>query len=306
MTIRLHLGPMLLSLHDAEGETLPLPMEEDPHAGFLVLADEALTEASPVEIAVRRAPAPADVVDAANRGIPLARHRSGWLISTLARGGQAVLVAHLHIPPDGPEVERLLLISREGAELYLPPQSLRPEEPLAYLFSELAWLLHLHRVPGALLHACAVRIGSAGVILAGQSGSGKSTFAALWEKADVGTALADETVMLWREGASFRIGGTPWPGSAGVVHSGRADLSAVCLLAHGDANEFVRLDPAEAVADALSHTFLPSWDRGATTTVSSLLAEVGAHCPAWRYAFRPDESATSALLRKIEKTGVNH
>lgn len=73
------------------------------------------------------------------------------------------------------------------------------------------WAVFLPRKGGALFHACALRLGEAGVIFPGPSGAGKSTLAR--KMPDPERILTDELVAVSRgELGRWRISGTPFWG----------------------------------------------------------------------------------------------
>lgn len=73
------------------------------------------------------------------------------------------------------------------------------------------WAIFLPRAGGALFHACALRLGEAGVLFAGQSGAGKSTLAAKMGEPE--RVLTDELVAVSRgEMGRWRLSGTPFWG----------------------------------------------------------------------------------------------
>lgn len=102
------------------------------------------------------------------------------------------------------------------------------------------WSILLPRASGALFHACAVRVGQTSLLLPGQSGAGKSTFAAKMPEAD--DVLTDEVAAVIPDGhGSFRVCSTPfwgdfkrgggslrsWP-LAGIVHLRKGEAFEVC------------------------------------------------------------------------------
>ncbi|MEO7669912.1 MAG: hypothetical protein ABIW57_11275 [Polyangia bacterium] len=104
-----------------------------------------------------------------------------------------------------------------------PPPSSRPQarwvgdvwcqmNPFAFdSLLRVVWAVFLPRSGGALFHACALRLGEAGVIFPGQSGAGKSTLARKVEEQE--RILTDELVAVSRGAmGQWRISGTPFWG----------------------------------------------------------------------------------------------
>lgn len=294
MSISFVLGPLTLILDDPAGA--PSLDSNDPHTDFVSTGAAHTPHTLPC--VVRRDPVPDDYAEAVLAAPVLSRHRSGWKLSRVAddSGSGFRMVAHLHIPPAAPEFQRLLLVDENEATLYCPASADNPDDPLAYLITEVLWLLSLRRMPAALVHAAGVIVHDQAFVLAGSSGAGKSTLASLWKQQDAGSVLADETVMLWSEENNLCAGGTPWPGSAGVYSNLRARVAGLFFLEHGLKNETEELSPAEATAELLSQTFLPLWDRSALETCTDFVTTVTEQVPAYRFRFRPDASAVDALV----------
>lgn len=118
------------------------------------------------------------------------------------------------------------------------------------------WAIFLPRAGGALFHACALRLGDAGVILPGPSGAGKSTLAR--KVAEPERILTDELVAVSRgELGRWRVSGTPFWGDfkrgGGSIRSW--PLSAVAFLEQGQ-SLVVRSIPASEAAMRLLGCFL--------------------------------------------------
>ena len=109
------------------------------------------------------------------------------------------------------------------------------------------WAVFLPRAGGALFHACALRLGEAGVIFPGQSGAGKSTLAR--KVVEQERILTDELVAVSRgELGRWRISGTPFWGEfqrgGGSVRSW--PLSTISFLEQSEGLSVHSVSPAEA------------------------------------------------------------
>ncbi len=193
-----------------------------------------------------------------------------------------------HVVPDG----RLLriegaealgwidLAARRGAVVSDPPGVVL--EPLlrAVVATEVAGR------GGCLFHAAAVRVGAAGHLVPGRSGSGKSTFASL-----AGDRLADEVAAVLPAGGGFRVHGTPWWSG----RPGSAPLAAVHALAWG--GEGVEpLAPAEALRHLTASLVVPCGGAPALARAFAVASAVAAAVPFGRLSFRRD-SDVDAILR---------
>ena len=118
------------------------------------------------------------------------------------------------------------------------------------------WAIFLPRAGGALFHACALRVGEAGVIFPGPSGAGKSTLARKVPEPE--RILTDELVAVSRgELGRWRISGTPFWGEfkrgGGSIRSW--PLRAISFLEQGESLA-VRSVPAAEAALKLLGCFL--------------------------------------------------
>ncbi|MEP6652399.1 MAG: hypothetical protein ABJA82_03520 [Myxococcales bacterium] len=109
------------------------------------------------------------------------------------------------------------------------------------------WAVFLPRSGGALFHACALRLGEAGVIFPGQSGAGKSTLARKVEEQE--RILTDELVAVSRGTmGQWRISGTPFWGEfqrgGGSIRSW--PLNSISFLEQGEALSVGSVSAAEA------------------------------------------------------------
>jgi hypothetical protein len=290
--LRLRIGNLLLDC-TGDADALPAPPPGDPHADF-VTTDPAASEIR-LPLRIRRGTPPAGAEGMPDRE-PCFRHRGGWEVRRRAPD-DATLWAALPVPPGTHRWQRVLRLGPGEAELWIPPGASRPEEPLAWLVTEVLWLLALPRTGGALLHASGVLRGEAAWLFSGPSGSGKSTLATLLRDGAAGDVLADESVVLWREGPRLRAGGTPWPGSGGTWSARRGEVGGIAFLAHGRENRLDPLAPAEAAAGLLRQTFLPHWSRPALESATELATALAAS-PRVRtasFAFLPEASAVRFL-----------
>ncbi len=294
----LRLGPLRLRL-PATRDWPELCPAGDPHERFLTRADEREPFDSParLELPVRLGRArPAEGFSPQS----CYQHRGGWQLRRDAVEPERYW-GLLPIPPGGEAWQRLFALDREsGVELCLPSGCTRPAEPLAYLFSEILWLATAAWHGGALLHAAAVDYRGRGLLFLGASGSGKSTTAALWTAAGAGVVLADESVMLWRARDQLLLGGTPWPGSAGVGQARIVPLAAVFILEHAPRHQVAPLPPAAAAGHCLGHAFLPHWSEAGAAAALELAEAVVQSVPAWRFGFRPEPEAVAFIRELVE------
>jgi len=275
------IGPVVLGVEDASRRVALGPELSD----FRIASD-----------------APPHVTLSVERGTPAARpetppvamHRAGWDAYRDERG----LVAIKAIPYGSDRIVRSVEIGLDGgtARLRVSPDDDEADRPFAYTLSELL-VLAMTRVSRAMLvHSACVKVGDAAVLMAGVSGSGKSTMSELWERSGRGVVLGDESHLVWLDDAGQPwVTGTPWPGSSGLYSNRSARVERVFVLEHGPANVARGMGAADAMLALMSHTFLPTWDGASVEAVVDVAAGVARSVPVARLAFVPDESVVEFL-----------
>jgi hypothetical protein len=145
--------------------------------------------------------------------------------------------------------------------------------------------VRLLRDGDCLLHAGAVVRDTWGLAFAGPSGAGKSTIVKLAGQSGC-RSLGDDLIAFRRHELATRIHGSPfWHGAPESAPAG-----AVFVLEQADRPRLDWLHPSEAVAPILAAggapVDLPAVQRAFFEAVSGVVR----HVPAYRLAFRPDES----------------
>ncbi len=153
----------------------------------------------------------------------------------------------------------------------------------------------LLREGSTLLHSAAVVRDHFGVVFSGRSGAGKSTIAALCRDAGQ-TVLADEMVVVRRQGSGTRVHGTPfWHGQ-----NLSAPLGALFFLAHAPQHRVTRLKPADALPHLLKAGGAPLPLSDFQSAFFSACGEVLRRVTPYRLEFTPDQSFWGAIDRLPE------
>lgn len=168
------------------------------------------------------------------------------------------------------------------------------DAPLRYPLDQvLSWGL-LARCGAVLLHAAGVECDGVGRVLAGHSGAGKSTLAALCAS-EGWNVLNDDRVMIYPDGAGWRVAGTPWHGSGRFASNRSVPLAALYLLQQDrrDISEPLSVNDARmALLEVASVPwFDEEWSQGALNAIAGLTREV----PAFRLRFTRSPGAIRAL-----------
>jgi len=298
----LRIGPLTLSLRAADGCRLRVP-GTDPHDAFL---DRSATDSEAgIPVIVSQGESPPPGLAGMTRQAPCFRHRAGWHLYREPAAKETTYWAALPIPPGTENWQRILRIRKDQVDLHIPDGAERSDEPLAYLVTELLYLVFLQWQAGLLLHGAGVALGGQALLLVGPSGSGKSTLASLWTQTEPGAVLGDESLVVWPETGRVFVSGTPWPGTSGVYANRQASVCGVCFLAHGPENRLRPLSREEAATRLLINTFMPHWQAEPIARVLDLAERMtgGERRRAWSFCFQPDARAVAALLPLLESAG---
>jgi hypothetical protein len=136
-----------------------------------------------------------------------------------------------------------------------------------------------------------------GVVLAGVSGAGKTTFSRLAAGRPGWEPLSDDRVIVRLPDGTreARAHGTPWPGDGRIAANESAPLERLVFLSQADRTEVRFLAPREAAARLMAMASIPWYDAerlGASLEACERLLE---RVPAALLAFRPDPGAVDAV-----------
>jgi hypothetical protein len=154
---------------------------------------------------------------------------------------------------------------------------------------------------GLVAHACGFSLGGAGVLAPGVSGTGKSTLARLLAEHAAGEAVvhSDDRIVLAREGAGFRLWGTPWPSQANLADERAAPLGALLVVRRGDRPVVREIPKAEAARALVRAVALPFWDEGLMTEALEMVDALLASVIALEFSYAPGPDAARLLLREV-------
>lgn len=206
----------------------------------------------------------------------------------------------LHKPGSPEEVDHYTIIlnaTGTQADLYYDDLSAVQGQPLCFeapppSLDEILAVELLSKNRGVMFHASGLQTATGhGLLMAGVSGSGKSTTARLWEASGKAVLLGDERLSVQKKDGRFILQGTAWHGSGKAARLGTAPISHLFILFHADSNQARALPPAEAVSLLLARAFLPYWDREGLNFTLQFLDELCESVPCFQLGFRPDQSA---------------
>ena len=190
--------------------------------------------------------------------------------------------------------------------------NLLPERawPLEYPADELLITNYLaHHGLGVEVHGCGlIDAETGGHLFLGHSGAGKSTTTRLWKSSRNPEILSDDRIILRLDrgvdvGQAARLSselwmyGTPWHGEAAFASAGKAKLSRVFILHHGERNQITRMSFSRAVGGLFARCFPPFHSAAGLQNVVDFLEKTVSTVPCYDFQFVPDSSAVEMALK---------
>ena len=154
-----------------------------------------------------------------------------------------------------------------------------------------------------LLHASAIIVNGKGLLFLGESGTGKSTHAALWTKAFPESCLLndDNPVVRIMDGIPL-VYGSPWSGKTDCYKNEEVEIAAIIRLQQGNKNRIERLhgvDSLCALLPSCPSLFLYDDELASRTCMS--LSGLLRHTPVYRLECLPDRSAPELVYNTLQK-----
>jgi hypothetical protein len=170
------------------------------------------------------------------------------------------------------------------------PKKLRVPPPS---MGELIAVELLSMARGLMFQASGIKTNAGnGLLMAGTSGAGKTTFSKMWVESGSGSFLGDECLtVIVEQQENYSLQSTAWHGSGNPTTSSKTSLSHIFILEHSQINWAKQLKPEEAVPELLSRAFLPFWDRRGMDFTLQFLENLCTSIPVYRLGFTPDQQA---------------
>lgn len=155
---------------------------------------------------------------------------------------------------------------------------------------------------GMTVHSSVVNISGQAILFSGNSGSGKSTQAYLWNK-HTNAVIINHDKALIRKEQYWTVYGSPWSGSTPCYRNEKAQIKTLIFLEHGASNELVRLERREAIRRLFPqlrffYSSIDVFDR-----LSDTLASFVEDIPIYLYRCLPDKSAVEYLKHHLFEEG---
>lgn len=171
-----------------------------------------------------------------------------------------------------------------------------------YPLDELLIINALWRKRGVVLHAALVDDGGCGWLFTGQSGAGKSTISALWERSGVDGIYSDDRVIVREHDGQFWAYGTPWHGTGRYAAPFAVRLGGIFVLSQTPENSLQGLPTVRAVSRLLARAFPPFWDAQGMEFTVAFLEDLCRAVPCYDLGFQPTEAVVD-FVRTLNDSG---
>ncbi len=171
--------------------------------------------------------------------------------------------------------------------------------PLHYPLDQLLMMFALPALPGVLIHAAGLARTGRGVLCAGVSGAGKTTFMNLPKPTRGLDGLSDDRVIVRRIDDHLRLFGTPWAGEGRVAANRSVELAAITFLHQADRNELRSIDSREALSQLLATTSILWFDQARMSLAMDFCEALVQRVPCYELHFRPETAAVELLDQLI-------
>ena len=151
----------------------------------------------------------------------------------------------------------------------------------------------------ALFHAAAVTLENRGYMFLGESGTGKSTHARLWQSCLGAALLNDDNPVVLLEDDGIWVYGSPWSGKTACYKNLRVKLFAMVDLVQAKENSIASLEGLDAYSTLVNSISGMRWEKvladGIHETENRLVQEIRMY----RLGCLPDEDAARICYRGV-------
>ena len=229
--------------------------------------------------------------------------RTWWMAE---RGDERVLVLDPAGPADGPLWVAVTDAQMSIARVHCHPilvdhASATPtlRQVAQYPLDQLLLIHRLCTAQGVLVHTAALETNGEAVLLAGHSGAGKSTAAALLSTEGQFRPFGDDRVVLRLQGQQLMAYGTPWPGEGGIASNRALPVKAIGFLQQSEATHITPLRPRDALPALLEVSSVPWYAPELRDSLLNFLDWLLANTPCYTVEFARDGRALAKQLARL-------
>lgn len=176
-----------------------------------------------------------------------------------------------------------------------------PEEMLEYMGTARDFHTKLIAHDGLAMHASAVMADGQAYLFSADSGVGKSTHAALWQRLlgeDRAIIINDDKPVLRRIDGCWRAYGTPWCGKDNLNRNLSAPVGGICFLERGEENAIAPFSSDDLLFRFLRQTVMLQ-ERSCLDRLLTLVDALVQQVPVWKLYCTPSLDAAQLAYAQM-------
>lgn len=190
----------------------------------------------------------------------------------------------------------VLDLAQKTGQIWVPtPEEGKGVVNLAPLLGIELLLADFHRI---LMHSSIVRYQGRAILFTGQSGAGKSTQAALWERYRGGETLNGDRAVL-RSDRPVLAYGSPFAGSSHIYRNESCPVAAIILLKQDSRNQIREICGREKITAMYPRFLLTPWEPRLLQEQLALFEQIIQEVPVYCLSCRPDEGAVELAEKTV-------
>ena len=168
-----------------------------------------------------------------------------------------------------------------------------------YLFNICALEKLLIQNNKIIFHSCYIKVGENALLFSGDSGAGKSTQGALWEKYMKAHVINGDRSVLGNQNGQWYAYGFPFSGTSGICHNVTSPLKGIIFLKKASENRMDRLDPQMTGRLLWSQITVNQWNAEFVDKALKLVDQIAAEIPIYQLCCTPDERAVICVKEML-------
>ncbi len=172
-----------------------------------------------------------------------------------------------------------------------------------YMWSSISLAQLLLAQNAFFMHSSFISVNGKAILFSANSGTGKSTQAALWEKYRGAEIINGDKAGVLVENGVYACG-VPFCGTSGICKNKVLPLGAIILLAQAPENKIRRLSGVEALQGILQNVYLDLLEPNEQSKIFNLLITLLGSVPVYSLECTPDEKAVETLENALQNGGV--
>lgn len=190
----------------------------------------------------------------------------------------------------------------EGKLIFASNISLKGKNYLLNNAIMLQYALAVARKNTVLFHGAVVEYKGKGFMFLGESGTGKSTHARLWQTYNEGTSLLNDdnpVVKIFEKEKKALVYGSPWSGKTPCYKNRQIPLEGIVVLEQAPYNKMKQLKGVEAYIPIKGSISGKRWDAKLADGLYFTENFLSAHIPVWLLKCLPDKEAAKLSLKHV-------